>query len=87
MILSQLPQYQDLPAPEFSAGWLVNFKLGIESNIYTRHDEAGPVGIAAVEATKPLKTLAGDYKEEDIYNIDDWSVLENDALQRSFYAV
>ena len=70
-IWHQLPQYSTLPCPEFSVGWLQNFKKRHHIRNYNQHGELGSVPELAEEEMKALRTLGGEYKEEDIYNMDE----------------
>jgi hypothetical protein len=65
--LTQLPQYANKPEPTFSEGWLSRFKKRHSIKHYRRHGEAGSVAVDAEEEMKGLRTIAGEYDEEDIY--------------------
>jgi hypothetical protein len=67
----QLPQYADKPAPEFSVGWLEGFKKRFNISLRVRHGEAASIPQSAEEEMKALQTVAGEYEEEDIYNMDE----------------
>jgi hypothetical protein len=69
-IWKQLPQYSNKPAPEFSIGWLEGFKKRFKISSRVRHGEAASTAQSAAEEMKALQTVAGEYQEEDIYNID-----------------
>lgn len=70
-IWASLPQYQNQPPPSFSNGWLHRFKQRYNIKQHTHHGEAGSVPEEAEEEMKALQTIAGQYKEEDIYNMDE----------------
>jgi DDE superfamily endonuclease/Fission yeast centromere protein N-terminal domain/Tc5 transposase DNA-binding domain len=70
-IWHQLPQYSNLSCPEFSIGWLQKFKKRHNIREYTRHGELGSVPETAEDEMVSLRTLAGEYNEEDIYNMDE----------------
>ena len=70
-IWNRLPQYHDLDPPGFSNGWLYRFQTRHNIQHRVQHDEAGSVPEAALQAMVAIRTLAGEYKEEDIYNMDE----------------
>lgn len=70
-IWSTLPQYKDLPQPRFSQGWLSNFKARYKIHAVTQHGEAGSVPEAAEEEMRGIRTIAGEYEEDNIYNMDE----------------
>lgn len=83
-IWHQLPQYSALPYPEFSVGWLQKFKKRHGIQEHTRHGELGSVPESAEEEMKGIRTLAGEYNEEDIYNMDEtglyWRMMPSRGL-------
>ena len=70
-IWQQLPQYSDRPPPEFSIGWVGNFKKRHNIKEFVQHGEAGSAPEATEVEMRSLRTLAGEYQEEDIYNMDE----------------
>ncbi|KFZ16898.1 hypothetical protein V501_02019 [Pseudogymnoascus sp. VKM F-4519 (FW-2642)] len=70
-IWRQLPQYSQRPCPEFSVGWLQKFKQRHYIQDYRRHGELGSVPETAEDEMKGLRTIAGEYNDEDIYNMDE----------------
>ena len=70
-IWPRIPEYASLPIPEFSPGWLTNFKR--RHNIKSRktHGEASSLPQETHEEIRAIQTLCGEYPEEDIYNIDE----------------
>ena len=66
-----LPQYKDLPKPKFSNGWLQKFKARYKIKFFTQHGEAGSVPQEAEEDMKALRTIVGEYEEDNIYNMDE----------------
>lgn len=70
-IWSQIPDYQDIPTPEFSVGWLNNFKQRYNIRMRKQHGEASSVSQSATEEMKAIQTIAGEYNEEDIFNMDE----------------
>ena len=66
-IWPKTPQYQHLPLPEFSVGWLNGLNGAI---IFPSKDngEASSVPASASEEMETVRTLCGEYKE-DICNI------------------
>ena len=83
-IWKRLPQYADQPVPEFSAGWLTRFKARHNIKLHTRHSEAGSISELTEEEMKGLQTIAGEYQEEDIYNMDEtglyWKMMPSHGL-------
>ena len=70
-IWPRIPQYQDRPLPSFSIGWLEKFKKRHDIKQRTQHGEASSVPAGAEEEMRAIQTLCGEYKEEDIYNMDE----------------
>lgn len=70
-IWNSLPQYQNQPPPAFSNGWLHRFKQRYNIKQHTHHGEAGSVPEEAEEEMKAVRTIAGHYNEDDIYNVDE----------------
>jgi hypothetical protein len=70
-IWHQLPQYSALPCPEFSVGWLQKFKKRHNIQEHTRYGELGSVPESADEEMKGIRTLAGEYNDDDVYNMDE----------------
>ena len=66
-----MPYYRDQPPPAFSNGWLYRFKQRYNIKQHTFHGEAGSVPEEAKEQMKGLRTIAGQYNKDDIYNIDE----------------
>lgn len=70
-IWNSLPQYHGQPPPLFSNGWLHRFKQRFNIKQHTHHGEAGSVPKEAEEEMKAIHTIAGQYSEDDIYNMDE----------------
>lgn len=70
-IWCQIPQYNNIPSPEFSTGWLSGFKKRYNLYKRTQHGEASSVSNTAAEEMKAVQTLAGEYEEDNIYNMDE----------------
>ena len=70
-IWQQLPQYQAKPTPNFTTGWLRNFKNRHRIREYAQHGEAGSFDTLGEEEMASIRTIAGLYQEEDIYNMDE----------------
>jgi hypothetical protein len=67
----QHPQYQQQPCPEFSTRWLERFKQRHYIKERVRHGEAALIPISTEGEIKSLQTVAGEYPEDDIYNMDE----------------
>jgi hypothetical protein len=80
LIWSQIPQYQNLPRPEFSQGWLTRFKARHEIRKRKRHGEAASLPKIAIEEMKSVQTICGEYSEEDVYNMDETGLFWRRAL-------
>ena len=70
-IWPQIPDYQDSPTPEFSVGWLNNFKRRYNIRMRKQHGEVPSVNHSATEEMKAIQTIAGEYDEENIFNMDE----------------
>lgn len=85
---SQLPQFSSLPCPEFSNGWLQKFKKRHNITKHTCYGELGSVPEIAEEEMKALRTLAGEYNQEDVYNMDEtglfWRMTPSRGLATQF---
>jgi hypothetical protein len=57
--------------PEFSNGWVQNFKNRHSIKSRVRHSEAASVDVNAEEEMKGMQLLILQYKEEDCYNMDE----------------
>jgi DDE superfamily endonuclease/Fission yeast centromere protein N-terminal domain/Tc5 transposase DNA-binding domain len=69
-IWHRLPEYAGSDPPEFSVGWLYRFKKRHQVQDYHTHGEVGSVPEQAHIEMRSIRTLCGEYKEEDIYNMD-----------------
>ena len=83
-IWKRLPEYSNQLCPDFSSGWLKRFKHRHNIKLHTRHGEAGSVPDSAEEEMRALQTIAGEYAEEDIYNMDEtglfWKMMPSRGL-------
>lgn len=83
-IWRSLPQYNNKPVPEFSTGWLEGFKKRFNIGFRIRQGEALSTPEIAEEEMKGLQTIAGEYQEEDIYNMDEtglfWKMMPSRGL-------
>ncbi|KFY61417.1 hypothetical protein V496_05011 [Pseudogymnoascus sp. VKM F-4515 (FW-2607)] len=66
----QLPYYSNKPEPEFSTRWLEKFKKRHSIRARFQHSEAASTPDVD-EAMEKLQLIAKQYKEEDIYNMDE----------------
>ena len=83
----RLPQYQSLPEPRFSVGWLAGFKQRHGIKRQRKHGEGASVDAATVEAELvELRELLKDYELDDIYNMNETAIFwkaNPDATQKS----
>lgn len=71
-IWNQIPEYQTLPLPHFSNGWLNRFKKRYATQLHDRQDGVSPPPLqAGRKEMRALKTLCGEFREDDIYNMDE----------------
>ena len=75
-IWPHIPEYASQKAPNFSRGWLEGFKKRhkIKSHkikSHKRHGEAAWVPANVEAEMRSIQTLCGEYKEEDIFNMDE----------------
>lgn len=80
----KIPQYQNLPLPLFSDGWLTRFKKRHHLRYRSFHGEAASVPMSVHEDMKALRTVCNRYQKEDIYNMDEtglfWRRMPNGGL-------
>lgn len=88
-IWAQLPQYTGQPCPEFSSRWLERFKKRYHISLRIRHGEAGSIPDSAEDEMRALQTVAGEFQEEDIYNMDEtglfWKMIPSRGLLSQSY--
>lgn len=86
-IWRSLPQYKDRPEPHFSSGWLHRFRQRHNIKSQNRHGEAGSITQEAEEEMAGIRTISGEYNEEDIYNMDEtglfWRLTPSNGLSSS----
>lgn len=70
-IWQQLPEYADQEIPELSDRWLGRFKKRFHIKQRVQHGEAASVPESAEAEMRAVRTLCGDYQEDDIYNMDE----------------
>jgi hypothetical protein len=56
-IWKRLPQYQNIPEPKWSNGWLDGFKTRFKIKEYVRHGEAGSAAINNPEMITEMAKL------------------------------
>ena len=66
-----LPQYQSLPMPTFSNGWLEGFQKRTDIRYRKRYGEAYDVPIAAETEMIRIRRVLKGYKMQDIFNCDE----------------
>lgn len=80
----QHPQHKEQPCPEFSTRWLERFKQRYHIKARVRHGEAGSIPASTEEEMRALQTIAGEFAEDDIYNMDEtglyWKMLPSRGL-------
>lgn len=81
-IWKSLPQYSQQSMPEFSLGWISKFKARHQIKSQTRQGEIGSVPIHSEEEMKAIQTIAGEYQEEDIYNMDETGLYWKMSISR-----
>lgn len=81
-IWHRIPDYQGHPPPEFSVGWLSRFKTRNNIRHRIQHGEAGSVPVTAEEEMKAVRTLCGEYAEDDIYNMDELGLFWRSAVNQ-----
>lgn len=83
-IWAQLLQYANKPVPEFSTGWLEGFKKRFQVSSRVRHGEAGSTSASAEQEMRSLQTVAGEYEEDNVYNMDEsglfWRMMPSRGL-------
>jgi hypothetical protein len=65
-----LPQHERELVPELSLGWVTRFRQRHKIVNRVRYGEAGSVLATAEKGMRAFQTVAGEYLEEDIYNMD-----------------
>lgn len=81
----KLPQYQDLPVPVWSTGWVCNFKSRYNIRERRRHGESGSVKDSDLMASiSEVQAQLSLYSAEDQYNCDEtglfWKALPERSL-------
>ncbi|KAJ5166266.1 uncharacterized protein N7482_005047 [Penicillium canariense] len=76
-IWPQITEYASHPVPQFSQGWLSKFKRRFEAGLSEgQHDGALPAAPPNQrKELQALRTICGEFKEEDIYNMDETGLL------------
>jgi hypothetical protein len=82
-IWPQIPQYSNLPSPEFSYGWLTGFKQRHLIQRRLQHGEAGSVSSSTADEMKAIQTLCGECPEDCIYNMDETGLFWRKATKTS----
>lgn len=71
---NRLPQFEDIPEPKWSNGWLEGFKKRFKIKEYIRHGEGGSAEIDnpnAIQQMADLRNLCKQYPDQDIFNMDE----------------
>ena len=76
-IWPQIPEYADLDTPAFSQGWLYKFRQRFEKTLAQGpQNDASPVAPANTRRElQALRTFAGEFAEENIYNMDETGLM------------
>ena len=71
----KLPEYNGLPCPKWTEGWLAGFKKRHDMKERRRHGEAGSAEIneESEAIMEEIRKAGEEYNAEDIYNIDETS--------------
>ncbi|OQD83827.1 hypothetical protein PENANT_c015G07895 [Penicillium antarcticum] len=73
-IWNRIPEYQTLPVPHFSNGWMGKFRKRYTDRVSAR-PAGGALTAAPMQTTrkemKGLRAMAGEFHETDIYNMDE----------------
>jgi hypothetical protein len=87
-IWNHLPQFEHLPEPTWSNGWLEGFKKRFRIKEYVQHGEASSADInspKAIQQIEDLRKLCSQYKDQDIFNMDEtglfWKLSPNRTLE------
>lgn len=76
-IWPQITEYANRPPPAFSHGWLANFRKRFEASL-SKGQQDGVLPAPPRNQRKELqalRTLAGEFKEENVYNVDETGLL------------
>ena len=83
----RLPQFEDIPEPKWSNGWLEGFKKRYKIKEYVQHGEGSSADInssKAIQQIEDLRKLCSQYKDKDIFNMDEtglfWKLSPNRTL-------
>jgi hypothetical protein len=86
-IWNHLPQFEHLPEPTWSNGWLEGFKKRFRIKEYVQHGEASSADVnspKAIQQIEDLRKLCSQYKDQDIFNMDEtglfWKLSPNRTL-------
>lgn len=83
-IWKRLPEYDGQECPSFSTGWLEKFKKRHHIRSRQQFGEAASVPENVEEEMRALRTIAGEFQEEDIYNMDEtglfWKMMPSRGL-------
>ena len=79
-IWPQIPQYSDKPCPDFSYGWLDNFKRRHKIKHSQTHEAAQLIQQETEEAISFIRTAFEDYSLENTYVMDETALLWRYAI-------
>jgi hypothetical protein len=81
-IWQSLPHYRDQPIPAFSNGWIDGFKARHNLKERILHGEAGSVAVTAESEMVAVRTLCGEYEEDEVYNMDETGLFWRNSIHR-----